>query len=404
MKVCLKARILHFAFCISAAMASAAPVLPRILESHAVFQRGAPIILRGRAEPGEAVSVAFGDARVRATAGADGRWEAALAPMEASAEGRDLVVAGLSGTLTLSDVVVGDVWIVAGDAFGPAVRKAGYDTKPLAQEALAHPEIRVVEIASARTDLPAPERAYDLEFTGRGSWHPLSQRFDRASLFPASLALRLAKRGEVPIGLVCLPLRSSALESAIPALDYRSHKGLEALADMAERFLPGTEAGRMAIDAHLDALDAWAAEAAEALDAGRDVPAERPDLPHLKETDFGSSFNAMVAPLEGLACRGVVWLASPHIEDGAELRSAKARALADSWRTLFRRDLPFFVVEPKWGDGVTAKSRHDALSAAVAAAGATLAGTRALHDGAPDAMARAGEAVANAILSQEAAR
>ena len=46
--------------------------------------------------------------------------------------------------MTLSDVVVGDVWIVAGDAFGPAVRKAGYDTKPLAQEALAHPEIRVV--------------------------------------------------------------------------------------------------------------------------------------------------------------------------------------------------------------------------------------------------------------------
>ena len=405
MKLGLPFCILYSAFCISASIAAEAPLLPRVVESHAVFQRNVPIVLRGRAEPGEALSVAFGDARVATTAGADGRWEATLAPMEACAKGRDLVVAGASGTRTLSDIVVGDIWIVAGDALGPAVRKARCDTKPLAQEALAHPEIRVVEIASARTDLPAPERAYDPAFTGRGSWHPLSQRFDRATLFSASLALRLAKRGEVPIGLVCLPLRSSVLEAAIPPSAYRSHKGLEALADIAEQFLPGTEAGRKAIDAHLTALETWAAEAAEALDAGRDVPAERPDLPHLKDTDFGSSFNAMVAPLEGLACRGVVWLSSPHLEDGADLRAAKARALADSWRSLFRRDLPFFVVEPQWGGGgEAAKRRGAALSAAVEAAEATLVETQALHDGASDAMARVGEAVANDILSKEAAQ
>src|SRR5262245_45646317 len=81
-----------------------------------VLQQGQPVPVWGTAEPGEEVTVTFGD-RPGATgkANAEGRWKVELEPLKASAEPATLVIKGRN-TLTLKDVLVGEVWVCSGQS------------------------------------------------------------------------------------------------------------------------------------------------------------------------------------------------------------------------------------------------------------------------------------------------
>lgn len=80
----------------------------------AVLQREKPVRVWGWAEKGERVTVTFAGQARTGVAGADGRWEAVLTPMAADATSRELVAEGASGRLVVRDVVVGEVWLAAG--------------------------------------------------------------------------------------------------------------------------------------------------------------------------------------------------------------------------------------------------------------------------------------------------
>jgi sialate O-acetylesterase len=89
--------------------------LPAIFADHMVLQRQMPATVWGWASPGEKVSVEFAGSKVEITADATGSWKAELPPLEASAEGRSLTVKG-SNTLTVNDVLVGEVWLCSGQS------------------------------------------------------------------------------------------------------------------------------------------------------------------------------------------------------------------------------------------------------------------------------------------------
>ncbi|MEL1265441.1 sialate O-acetylesterase [Pseudoxanthomonas putridarboris] len=95
--------------------ASPTPLLHAMFQDHAVLQRNAPIRVWGRAKPGEDVRVAFAGKRVRARAGADGRWDAVLPALKAG--GPYTLTASAGGaTQTVADVLVGDVWLCSGQS------------------------------------------------------------------------------------------------------------------------------------------------------------------------------------------------------------------------------------------------------------------------------------------------
>lgn len=103
--------------CGSAAYAAQgdAPLLHAMFQDHAVLQRGRPIRVWGHAGPGEEVRIAFAGERASAIADADGRWEAQLPPLPAG--GPHTLTASANGTTrTVSDVLVGDVWLCSGQS------------------------------------------------------------------------------------------------------------------------------------------------------------------------------------------------------------------------------------------------------------------------------------------------
>ncbi|MEY2715833.1 MAG: hypothetical protein RIT24_2176, partial [Planctomycetota bacterium] len=81
-----------------------------------MLQRDRAIPVRGMAQPGVKVRVAFGGASAEGTAGADGRFSVSLPPMGASLEPRELVVRAGTDEVRVKDVLVGEVWFCSGQS------------------------------------------------------------------------------------------------------------------------------------------------------------------------------------------------------------------------------------------------------------------------------------------------
>ena len=106
-----------------------------IYQSHMVLQQGAAVPVSGTTSTPGTVTVSFGDQKV--TAKVKGKkWQAVLAPMTASSEGRALTITQGKEELVFSDVLVGEVWF----ASGQSNMLFRLDETP-DKAALTHPEI-----------------------------------------------------------------------------------------------------------------------------------------------------------------------------------------------------------------------------------------------------------------------
>src|ERR1017187_8662407 len=98
-------------------LAHAEVTLPKILASHMVVQRELPVHVWGMAVPGEDVSVSFRGESRSAKANWLGRWNIYLAPGAAGGPFQMTVRGGAAAqTITLDDVLVGDVWVASGQS------------------------------------------------------------------------------------------------------------------------------------------------------------------------------------------------------------------------------------------------------------------------------------------------
>ena len=101
---------------------AAALTLDPPFTDHAVLQRDKPVVVRGSADAGAAVSVSFAGNTVKGVADAAGRWSVKLPAMPASKEPRDLTVTSQTSQTSqtsrtsISDVLVGEVWLASGQS------------------------------------------------------------------------------------------------------------------------------------------------------------------------------------------------------------------------------------------------------------------------------------------------
>ena len=107
---------LHLAIAASGAEQTERPFLHPLFSDHVVLQRHVRVPVWGWANPGSRVTVSFAAQTKSTTAGADGKWLVRLEKMLASSESRVLTVAGDDHTVTVNDVLVGDVWLCSGQS------------------------------------------------------------------------------------------------------------------------------------------------------------------------------------------------------------------------------------------------------------------------------------------------
>lgn len=202
------------------AQSGAPPLLADVFQDHAVLQRGKPISVWGQAAPGAALTVRLGGASVSATADAEGRWRASLPAMTAGGP-YALTVSGQGASQTVSDLLIGDVWLCSGQSnmeFG--LRQVTNADTEVANS--SDPNLRLLLVN--RRSLSSPTDRLPANSVWKLSSPESTPHFSAACWF---MGRHLRQTQNVPIGLISASWGGSIIEdwlsadSLLEAGDYR---------------------------------------------------------------------------------------------------------------------------------------------------------------------------------------
>nr|WP_299074374.1 sialate O-acetylesterase [uncultured Allomuricauda sp.] len=167
---------------------------------HMVLQRESMVPVWGKASPKEKVTVSFAGQKKSTTADKDGNWMIKLDVMEASKEGRDMIISGKK-EVVISDVLVGEVWICSGQSN----MQFNIDRVPEIKGLIPFAEnIRSFEV----------ERTVSLQEKEDVSGKWSTDYPDSAVAF--SFAYFLEDISNVPVGIILSAWGSSSIEAWIP--------------------------------------------------------------------------------------------------------------------------------------------------------------------------------------------
>ena len=115
-----------------------------LFTDHAVLARSEKTPVFGRADAGEAVTVSIAGLSVSATADANGKWRVNLDLSKAGEGPFELVIQG-KNTITVKDVLVGEVWLCSGQSNMGFQLRSEERAKELIAES-ANPKIRLFQL------------------------------------------------------------------------------------------------------------------------------------------------------------------------------------------------------------------------------------------------------------------
>lgn len=328
----------------NAVAARAKVELAPYFSDHAVIQSGTPVAVWGSAGADDHVAVTFRGQTERTIAGRDGRWMVRLKPLAASAEPADLVAEG-PNSVTVHDVVVGEVWLCSGQSNMEFTVNNGSGASRLdnAEAEIAsasYPLIRQLRVEHAVAGSPAA--------TARTSgWRPASPKtvgeFTAAGYF---FARDIHKALGVPVGIVLSSWGGTDIESWMSD-EARASTSVAATIDerwrRARSEWPPERVANYAAD-----MAAWqkAQAEAEAAHTANPIPWPRPPASDDSPARPGGLFNAMIAPLQPCAMRGILWYQGENNAGRATEYAELQNTLIRSWRAGWGQgDLPFYFVQ-----------------------------------------------------------
>ncbi|MFA7368009.1 MAG: sialate O-acetylesterase [Kiritimatiellales bacterium] len=311
-----------------------------------VLQRGMPVPVWGRAKPGAEITVEFAGQKKTGKAGGDGRWQIKLDSMEASSAPREMTVRAASGSrkLSIGNILVGEVWVLAGQSnmeWWLQASKGGSDAAARAD----YPWLRVFDPGWQLPDEPAPD------VTERAAWTTCTpETAGQISAIGFFFAGQLHQALGVPLGL----LRTSV--SGTYGECWLSREAIESIPEARPR-LDEYQAALKILPEETARWEKEKAEynlqAAEARKNGSPDPAmsffvkKGPMGPNHFHRPYGL-YNGRIAPVMPCAVRGVIWYQGEGNSQNHRVGYYKEllTALIDCWRKGWQcGNLPFLIVQ-----------------------------------------------------------
>jgi sialate O-acetylesterase len=318
--------------------AAAAVRLPAIFSDHMVLQQEATVPVWGWADAGEEVTVSVAGASEKAKADAAGNWSVKLGKLSAGGP-HTLTVAGRN-TLTVKDVLIGEVWLGSGQS-NMAMKVSAARNFEQEKAAANFPQVRMFTEQSGPAKTP--------QEGGKGAWVVCSP--ETVGTFSATLFFtgrEIHQSLGVPVGLINSSVGGTPIESWIDAATQRATPELKpvfaavAKADAAFDAVAAKAAYEKQVARWTESVKAARAE-------GKPLPRKPRDPVALRERkgDVGGLFNGKIAPLIPYAIRGALWYQGEANSgpDKAPYYSTQLSLLVKDWRTRWGYDFPMAWVQ-----------------------------------------------------------
>jgi sialate O-acetylesterase len=283
--------------------------LHAIFDSDMVLQRGKPIVIWGWAKPGENVSVQLGKDQAEAKAAAEkGRWEVTFPAREASAEPQTMIVTADSEKVAMTNIVVGDVWVMYGQSnmAYPLKQVLNRDTES-AQANL--PNLRLFSIST--NEQADPQEDIRRETIDTGGW--VTSTPETALEFSA-IGFVFGKQVQlslgIPIGLIKNSRGGASMEALVPGHKFQEIPSGKALVE-------NINAQRATFDLQAVSMAQYEKELKQAQDKKlpEDKWPKKPEngdnvrswnIPGKSPSHPGSVYNGMFGVFKGFNIKGVL--------------------------------------------------------------------------------------------------
>jgi sialate O-acetylesterase len=309
-----------------------------LFTNNAVLQRDKPIPVWGTADAGEKISVAFAGQTLSTTADASGKWRIDLPAQPANASPAELVIKG-NNTVTLTNVVVGDVWLASGQSNMEWSVGATYDKAIDVPASAGLPLIRHIKIEKKASDEPVN--------AAKGAWRVAGP--DTTAGFTAVgyyFAHDVHTVLNIPVGIINSTWGGTPVESWMspetlaenPAFAVTAERWAKSVTAYPET-LAKYEADKAAWEAARDAAKAAGTSFTKNAPYKPSAPADSPHKP-------SRLYNGMIHPLLPYALRGAIWYQGESNAGRANEYRALFSTMITDWRNRFGQgDFPFYWVQ-----------------------------------------------------------
>lgn len=289
-----------------------------VFQSNMVLQRDKPISIWGWAAPGEEITVSFGG-HERTTTAAEGRkWKAVLPAVPTNTVAQSLTVKGIETTLTLDNILVGDVWVLGGQS-NMEFPLDRIENGQLEIVSANYPNIRILTVPAQNGPDDKPGFARLHEWSGwfgrhyrKGDWDVCSPEVVRElSAIGYVFARRIHMASQIPIGVIDASRGGTTVETWTPdpVLRNLDSQPLEAVLAEWDQKVADYDAQadlNNRIKNYQQKVARFEKEGRQ-MSASEKQPTDLRPGPALDQNRPGNCYASMIAPIAGLQVKGAIF-------------------------------------------------------------------------------------------------
>ncbi len=333
--------------------------LHNLFQSGMVLQRDKPIRIGGWAEPGEKVTVTFGDKTQSDTAADDRWWGVELPAMNASSEPHQLVVQGKAKTLKLEDILLGDVWLLGGQSnMEFPIYKLDGGSLEIASANFKNIRLFTVPQLNGPDEKKAFPRLYQWndffsEHYRQGYWDVCSPAtVSEMSGIGYIFARRLHMATQIPIGVIDASRGGTCIETWLPLDLLKTIDTPEVKAALSDWDKKVTEFDpQKDLEARIKQFNDQTARlkaAGKEIPANRTLPSDLRPGPVMDMNKPGNCYASMIAPIAGFQIKGTIWhqgYNNAFVPNGHVMYYQLFSKMIGAWRASFDDpEMPFGIL------------------------------------------------------------
>ena len=289
-----------------------------VFQTNMVLQRDKPVSVWGWAGPGEQVTVSIGGNTQTSTADSDRKWTVSLPAMSASSTPSTMTIKGANDTLTLQNILVGDVWVLGGQSNMefPLDRVENGQLEIISAN---YPNIRILTVPAQNGPNPKPGFARLHEWSGwfgrhyrKGDWDECSPEVVRElSAIGYVFARRVHMATQIPIGVIDASRGGTTVETWTPESVLRDMESDEVRTLLSEwdqkvaDWDPQADLARR-VKSYQQKVARFKKEGKQ-LSPSDTEPDDLKPGPIMDQNRPGNCYASMIAPIAGLQIKGAIF-------------------------------------------------------------------------------------------------